>query len=144
MTDFDPEDPFGPLMRELAEELGHIGLHVDAMSMVGTPDPAALIDDDDEEEAVLDPDQIVDQIKSERGHFALAVRMLTKDLAFDKRTLYPEQFAQDMDARVIMPAEHELLREEIERQLAEGVSPDEVEIPDIYKLGVVEEDDDCE
>ena len=143
MPDFDPQDPFGSLMEELTTELGHIGLHTEAMSIVGAPDldEDETEEDDDEFSIGITPDDIVEQIKSSRGNFALAVRAYTKDLAFDEKTLHPEKFAQDTEAKTIMPSTHEMLREEIERQLADGVAYEDVVIPEIYKLGLETDDD---
>lgn len=149
MSDFDDEDLFSPLMRRLSEELGHIGLHPDAMSLVGSPNPSMLEDDEDPNDEDFDPfsmgpEKIIDQIKDGSGNYAFAVRMVSKDLAWDDRTLRPEKYIQDTEVKTIMPSEHEMLREEIESQIAKGIAPEDIVIPDIYKLDMLTDDDDGE
>lgn len=142
MDEFEAEGSFNSLMHQLREELGHLGVHVDHMTIVGAHVPTEEDDEPVPDDYDLTTDEIVGKIKTGDGQFGIALRARLGDLAWDDRTLEPEKFQEQRTADVLMPSMEEMIKSEMERQLAEGIAPEDVVIPDMFKLGLDTGDED--
>ncbi len=109
-----PED--NDNLAELAERLKvkaeKLGLYLQDAT-IATPDPDAA--------AQVAPESIIQGIKDGKP-FMLMTTFVIGDLAYSKRVQDPEQHEIDKQVQVMMPTAAELLKEKMQRRMAEGKS----------------------
>jgi hypothetical protein len=127
----DPDNMFRALMEKLTEELGHIGVHAESMTIVGSP----ILDEDGEEQSPEDftTEDILGRIKEDSGRFAIAATAKVGELAFDERTLDPDGYAQKTQEEIVMPSMRDMIQADVRAWMEEHGSIDGYKIPDIFK-----------
>jgi hypothetical protein len=114
----EPDEATQELLRELTEKLTDstrkIGLYLEHVGVVARGDPqhsSMTFHEKDFRTHVEDGDLLM------VGMFTVG------DVAWEKRTLDPEQDEIDEKARGLLPSEADELRDRIQRRLAEGLDP---------------------
>ncbi len=140
MNEFNPEESFEDLLKQLDTTLQTLGVHAETMTIAGAPefddmdDPGHHIgDDDDEDPQQLTAEIVAEQIKKGKGHFIIAVTARTKDMCWTPRILDPEGFQASQTEEIVMPTTADMLQSDIKRQLEDGVKPEDIVISDIFK-----------
>lgn len=134
MSDFNPNEMFEGLLKKLDSALQELGIHSETMTIAGQPEDVEP-GSDESVEFMMDPEAMVNQIKQGKGYFIIAVKGRTKDLCWTERILDPAAHEASQIEEVIMPTTRDMLKADIERQLEEGVAPEDIEIADIFKMG---------
>lgn len=110
----EEHDHLAELAARLREKTEDLGLYMQDAT-VATADPDAAM------EAQVMPESILTAI-TEGKNFMLLTTFIIGDLAFSKRVQNPEQDAIDKQVQPMIPTDAELLKEKIQRRIAEGKS----------------------
>lgn len=110
----EDHDHLAELSDRLKVSCEKIGLYMQDAT-IATGDPEAAL------EAQIAPDSIVKSIEDGKD-FMLLTTFIIGDLAFSKRVQNPEQAEIDNTVQAMMPTDAELLKEKIQRRIAEGKS----------------------
>ena len=110
----EEHDHLAELAARLREKTEDLGLYMQDAT-VATADPDAAM------EAQVMPDSILTAI-AEGKNFMLLTTFIIGDLAFSKRVQNPEQDAIDKQVQPMIPTDAELLKEKIQRRIAQGKS----------------------
>lgn len=117
MDPSDPDEELQLLVQKLTEELTdstrRIGLYLEHVGIVSRSEPngATVFQEKDFREHV------------ENGEVLFVGLFAVGDVAWEKRTIDPEQDGFDKEARSLLPDPTEELREKIRRAIAEGRDP---------------------
>lgn len=115
---FEPDDETQQVIRELVEKLGDnarkLGLYLEGVGVMANPDSDL--------DAIRNAQMFKDAVKSGAANVAVIGTFTVGDVAWEKRTLDPEQDEIDNEARMILPDPVEELRQKMLRAQEEGKS----------------------
>lgn len=113
------------LIESIKKEAGHLGLHMKDVMIASSADMS------DPQVAEQFKDKSIKEMISEDEDVSVAVMayFLIGDLAFSDRVQRPEDFDVDQQFKLLMPTEHELLKdkmtERIQKAQQEGLDEDD-------------------
>lgn len=131
-------DRLSELHRQLAEELGHIGLHVRSMEASVGVIPEQQIDDEGNVTFVprvnpMESDDpqgaLIDGVKSGDVKYGIQVVCSVNQLAWTDRILHPEKHEMDLQAEVLLGNNDDAIAAYIQGELEKGVAQADIRIP---------------
>lgn len=135
MSNNNPE--VDTLIESIKKEAAHLGLHMQDVMIASSADMS------DPQTAQQFQDKSIKEILDTNGEVSVAVMayFLIGDLAFSERVQNPEAFDTDQQFKLIMPTEHELLKDKVAEKI-QSVSPDDDEDAWLDALFGDEDDED--